>query len=164
MESPFQSEMVCIIFKHSNCQMNSTPKLVKCGAPREQIQDLYFFYYILIVVTAPLLCCFVFAFFLHCFPGFQLLRVYLLFRLIPSIIFSYVIFHSFVFTLFICCFYCLVQLLLPLVFQLPLSLRFRRRSRYTRLVNFRHFFPLLFVFSFGSLLGILSFLCAFVFS
>ena len=43
---------------------------------------------------------------------------------------------SFVFILFIHCFYCLVQLLLPLVFQLPQSLRFSRRGRHTSLVNF----------------------------
>ena len=38
--------------------------------------------------------------------------------------------------IFIRFFYCLVQLLMSLIFQLPLSLRFSRRSRHTNLVSF----------------------------
>ena len=50
----------------------------------------------------------VFAFFVHCFSFLQLVRVYLLFRFIPSVIFGYVTFHSFVLVFFMRCFYCLV--------------------------------------------------------
>ena len=59
------------------------------------------------VVTAPRPC-FVFAFFVHYFSVFQLVRVYLLFRFIPSVIFGYVTFHSFVLVFFMRFFYCLV--------------------------------------------------------
>ena len=62
--------------------------------------------------------------------------------------------------IFIRCFYCLVQLLPSLVFQLPLSLRFSRRSRHTNLVSvviLSSFQPVLFLFHFGFLLCIFSF-------
>ena len=52
--------------------------------------------------------CFVFAFFVHCFSVFQLVPAYLLFRFIPSVIFGYVTFLSFVLVFFMRCFYCLV--------------------------------------------------------
>ena len=54
---------------------------------------------------------------------------------------------------FICCFCCLVQLLLPLVFQFPLSLCVSCRSRHTNLVSFvifPSFLLALFVFCFCS--------------
>ena len=77
------------------------------------------------------------------FSILQLFRLQLLFKLIAPVIFGYVTFHIFVSILFFHhCFYCLVQLFLSLVFQLPLSLRFSRRSRHTNLVSFlifRHF-------------------------
>ena len=51
----------------------------------------------------------------HCGPIFQLVRVYLLFRLFSPVVIGYVTFHSFLFIFFIRCFYCLVYLLLPMV-------------------------------------------------
>ena len=64
------------------------------------IPTLYSVLAIIRVVTAPQPFNFVFAFLVHCFSVFQLVLVYLLFRFIPSVIFGYVTFHSFVLVFF----------------------------------------------------------------
>ena len=116
------------------------------------------------VVTAPpFYCPFVFFCFVYFFRFFNY-SVYICYSLVSPVIVRLRNVSYFRVHFFICCLYCLVQLLLPLVFQLPLSLCFSRRSRHTNLVSlviFLSFLLALFVFRFGFLaaLYIQLFMC-----
>ena len=84
--------------------------------------------------------------FFSLFLVLQLFRIYIFFQFVT---FSVSQLFNFRVHVFIRCFYCLIQLLLPLVFQFSLPLCFRRRSRHSNLANFVifcHFLLALFEF------------------